>query len=756
MKERNQQFAVMHKVPTPSHVLKSNMSKLKVNIEDVYQYSVEFFPEVDDSLTKKKRVIVKGASEELLSKLGHYIHLGNNIYSLKKAQSFKAPTNVKDTETEENLEIGVKFIKSISMKGLDRMSSDGIQEVEMVFNIFLKKVMEGQKLFQLRSNSFFDLSTVKDISQTSLMIVTGYFVSISYLKEGLFLTLDTVNEIFKKTNCFDDLLKLKKQGCTEKEIGLFFNGRRVTVPCLKNKSIRISGVNFKMTPKTCIIESESMALSLLWEKKYNVHLSSQIQPLLTYKKDKMTHYLIPEFCYLTGLEEDSRQCSKVMSELAQCGTDPTEKFTKIQGMFNNLIKSKAFNECGLELSSLPEALPTKILPAPLLSLGKAKYFTMQDLSKGVPVMNPINFSKWLCIYEKDSYSLAESLYTTMQKASPKLQISISEPEWLELSNLNSRDVQQFLKGTASAQFQFVLVLLSDRRQYVQIKKLLEVDLGITSQFVHLTPKKVSSFSIASNIIKQINLKIGGELYKVDLPNEVPKNTMFVGIDVCHCGRESIVGFYSNASTTLSRCYCDTAPQKKGQEIISILVPFYKKALQLYLHDQKKLPDYIMIYRDGVGRSQRKQVISVELPQVINVFKNFKGDYNPKVTLIIVNKRIHQRFIKENHGIFANPQPGTIVDDYVIEKDCSNFYLVSAISRIGTVRPAHYYIAYNENKEVTTEVIQKVSFATSHMYSHAGCPVKVPAHIALADKKANLMSILRGNSNEKLIFTQSFI
>jgi aubergine-like protein len=260
----------------------------------------------------------------------------------------------------------------------------------------------------------------------------------------------------------------------------------------------------------------------------------------------------------------------------------------------------------------------------------------------------------------------------------------------------------------------------------------------------------------SNIIRQINIKLGGESYKVELPKEVPANTMFVGIDVCHFGRDSIVGFYSNANTTLARCYCDTAPQKKGKEIISILVPFYKKALDTYFKDHNKLPEYILIFRDGVGNRQRRQIISLELPQVLEAIKSYKAGYNPNITLVIANKRIHQRFFKEHLGTISNPVPGTIVDDFVTEKNIVNFFLISATSRVGTVRPSNYYIAYNDKKSITAEVIQKVAFATACMYYNGGGPVKVPAHIHLADKKANLMSILNGASNEKLILSQSFI
>jgi len=48
-------------------------------------------------------------------------------------------------------------------------------------------------------------------------------------------------------------------------------------------------------------------------------------------------------------------------------------------------------------------------------------------------------------------------------------------------------------------------------------------------------------SVASNIMKQINSKIGGESVRVKLPEFMTTSkVMIVGIDVCHQGKNSIV------------------------------------------------------------------------------------------------------------------------------------------------------------------------------------------------------------------------
>ena len=95
-----------------------------------------------------------------------------------------------------------------------------------------------------------------------------------------------------------------------------------------------------------------------------------------------------------------------------------------------------------------------------------------------------------------------------------------------------------------------------------------------------------------------------------------------------------------------------------------------------------MPKHIFIYRDGVGDSMRKQVIDQELAQLDkivaleyglgadNVEEETKQEA-PEITLIIVNKRVRQRFFQQtqqNNGsnFIDNPPQGTYVDNGFVE------------------------------------------------------------------------------------------
>lgn len=57
---------------------------------------------------------------------------------------------------------------------------------------------------------------------------------------------------------------------------------------------------------------------------------------------------------------------------------------------------------------------------------------------------------------------------------------------------------------------------------------------------------------ATNILRQINSKAGGDLYNLKFPEELnSKRTMLIGIDVCHAGPQSIVGFSASINKEMS-------------------------------------------------------------------------------------------------------------------------------------------------------------------------------------------------------------
>ena len=75
---------------------------------------------------------------------------------------------------------------------------------------------------------------------------------------------------------------------------------------------------------------------------------------------------------------------------------------------------------------------------------------------------------------------------------------------------------------------------------------------IPSQAVRFSNANKFNLSKATNVIKQINSKAGGDLYYLKFPEVLDKKrTMLIGIDVCHAGPKSIVGFCCSINKEMS-------------------------------------------------------------------------------------------------------------------------------------------------------------------------------------------------------------
>jgi aubergine-like protein len=178
----------------------------------------------------------------------------------------------------------------------------------------------------------------------------------------------------------------------------------------------------------------------------------------------------------------------------------------------------------------------------------------------------------------------------------------------------------------------------------------------------------------------------------------------------------------------------------------------KCALKSYSerHPKKLYPDHFIIYRDGVGDGMRQQVLATEVSQfraaISDVYN--KAAKKPKITLIIVNKRITQRFfVDDGYGNLSNPPSGCIIDSGLVERqDISgvyDFFLIPQNTTQGCVLPTHFYVAYDDST-LTKNVVEKFTFALCHYYYNWAGPIKVPAPCMYAHKIAELFMNLGEN------------
>ena len=99
-------------------------------------------------------------------------------------------------------------------------------------------------------------------------------------------------------------------------------------------------------------------------------------------------------------------------------------------------------------------------------------------------------------------------------------------------------------------------------------------------------------------------------------------------------------------------------------------------------------------------------------------------------MIVVGKRHHVRFFPKNSteaDRSGNCPAGTVVDQDITHPTEFDFYLQSHGGLLGTSRPAHYSVLYDENN-FTADSLQSLSFALCHLYARSTRSVSIPAPV----------------------------
>ena len=108
-----------------------------------------------------------------------------------------------------------------------------------------------------------------------------------------------------------------------------------------------------------------------------------------------------------------------------------------------------------------------------------------------------------------------------------------------------------------------MVILDKKTDYGKIKHIFTKHDVMTQVVLKFTCKKMN-MSVATNVMKQVNSKIGGESIRIKFPSFMStEKVMIIGIDVCHSGRKSVVGFIATTNSNATSFYSDIIIQQKG-------------------------------------------------------------------------------------------------------------------------------------------------------------------------------------------------
>ncbi|CAJ1068058.1 piwi-like protein 1 isoform X1 [Xyrichtys novacula] len=630
------------------------------------------------------------------------------------------------------------------------------------YNIIFRRILRILNMQQIGRN-YYNPRDPLEIKNHNLTIWPGYTTTILRYESAIMLCTDVSHKVLRSETVLDFMVNLRQQCgpqrfaeiCEKELVGL------IVLTKYNNKTYRIDEIAWDHTPKNTFKRNDTdVSFKSYYKSQYNLDITDDSQALLLSRLKRLgpagapppgPALLIPEFCYLTGLTDKMRGDFTVMTELSKhTRLGPSDREARLTRFTSNIQSDseaqKELDTWGLHFDKSLLTLNGRILPGERIFQGSRSYeFNMYsaDWSKemrGVPLIGSPPLNNWFVFYTARNKKETSAFLDNLHRVSSPLGIRMQRPVMIEYEDYQE-SLLRALQHNVTPDAQMVMVVLPNNRKdkYDSVKKYLCVECPVPSQCVvaRTISKPKTIMTVATKIALQMACKIGGELWSVEIPL---KHLMIVGIDCYHdisAGKRSIGALVASLNGSMSRWYSKCVLQHKGQEIMDALKVALSGALKDYLKFNNCLPSRIIVYRDGVGDGQLHSVVNYEISQILESIKSMGHDYVPKLSVVVVKKRVSTRLFTKLNGEPANPPPGTIVDTEITRPEWYDFFIVSQAVRCGSVSPTHYNVIY-DTSGLKPDHMQRLTYKLCHMYYNWQGTIQVPAPCQYAHKLAFLV------------------
>ncbi|XP_014250883.1 piwi-like protein Siwi [Cimex lectularius] len=710
----------------------------------LYQYRVDFAPEEDRTQMRKALLRVH---KEIL---GGYIFDGTVLFVSHRLQPEPLELYSKRDSDQAKIRILVKKAGDLVM---------GDPHYIQLFNILMRKCLDNLNL-QIVGRNFFDASAKVEIRDYKMELWPGYVTSIRQHEQNILMCVEITHKVMRKETALDLMYECMNRN--KQEWKALFEAAvigSVVLTEYNNRTYRVDDIDFDTRPdsKFKLRNNEECSYIEYYMKRYELRIRARDQPMLVSKakpreiRAGMTEiiYLVPELCKLTGLTDDMRSNFQLMRALAEhTRVQPQSRIDKLNSFSNRLRINKNVQDdltCwNMKLAPELVKFQGRIIPQETITYGSGSQLAAgkeADWTKSMrnhPMLVMGNLKNWAICYVARAKADVHSFLASLTKSAISLRFTIPQPLMRELHDDRCGTYIDALDQLISQKNpQLIMCIVPNNRadRYSAIKKKCCVDRAVPTQVVvakNLTSKGV--MSIATKIAVQINCKIGGTPWSVNIPL---LGLMVVGYDVCHDtmnkGR-SYGAMVASLNSTLSRYYSTATPHTSGEELSNDLSINLVKAMVKYRqYNDGKLPAYVMIYRDGVGEGQIPFVFSHEVQIIKEKLMALYNGALPKMAFIIVTKRLNTRIFHQN----KNPPPGTVIDDCITSPEKYDFFLVSQSVRQGTVSPTAYNVI-DDSSQLSPDRMQRLTYKMTHLYFNWSGTVRVPAQCQYAHKLAFLV------------------
>ena len=791
-----QQINFLPKPPIDPKKLKYivNSKKVYANLYEIfltktlklYQYPYKVDPEVEAGDFNIRLKIYKSCYPELKAIYGECLISGDSLFGTKKIEEMK---NVKTSVYIKNrgkLDYTLLFEKCTTERTINQEDIRKDPLTKQFLELIIRDILHSNPKLEFYKDIFVLTTDKQTINQDNISVsfYPGFTTSFMETDNGNFLNVTLKNKIIQNDSVLqyinDNYDGYKTKVGLQKEMNEDLKGRQFKTSYRKG-NYKIDEIIFDQSPKTHTINYQGKTRNLIeyYKMAHGLIIKDINQPLILVRTIRngspQSTYYVPELCSFSGLEDSDTKNGQFMKELAIYTKLKPDDRVKKTNEFIKLLEDNSTDEkhpisakkkkeqYGIDIKPTANLFDAYYIEETKLIGGKNKVVKASD--RTFPVLDKVPMTNWICFYEKKNYDDADNLFKTMAKASNAYGLKVSEPKWIEMAN-NSKakdwidTAEDYFPPDEESEFDFVVFLLgrNDDNLYAKLKKHSICKNGYVSQVVKTRSiRKKGALSVCSKILLQINAKLRGTSYKINLTKEVlDRKLMVVGVDSSHIkGKRTGVAMVASINDSFSDFYNkeEIIEEENKSQLKFCVSAFIEEAIEEFKKEKinkGEKPRGIIIYRQGVSL-QQKQYLKDEIAQINECCKT-KGIL---FYYILVNTKTTFKFFEKTSNGYINPQSGLLIMDGITNKNYFEFYIQPQQVTEGSATPTCFHVAYG-NLDFP-EMIPKFTFDLCHIYSNWQGTVRIPNVIKAAEKLAKITAkYTLGELSENLKSGQAYL
>eukprot|EP00826_Nyctotherus_ovalis_P008111 TRINITY_DN12092_c0_g3_i3.p1 TRINITY_DN12092_c0_g3~~TRINITY_DN12092_c0_g3_i3.p1 ORF type:complete len:611 (-),score=123.52 TRINITY_DN12092_c0_g3_i3:52-1884(-) len=553
----------------------TNLFRVSLKLPNyIYVYAVSFENAVTSEFTALRKKYIDVMEGAIREKFGRYVFVGPNLFSERHAGN-KVKLSMGDLQVQAIFKrvsmLSVADIRN-SNNSPNRKDDAREQAAATFLNHIIRSLTYSSGLTPSNSaGSFLKMEEACHIKGTDLKIVPGYKATIRSCDDGILLGVGYTPRVISERTVYQELKKLEGKPDYQEKAREKFANKSVATLYGKKRAYLIEDIAFNKNPNTeskkvesiyrftaygkKMEEKREVNVSEYMLKRYGIKIEHKRQPLLLHEVCKKGYHkgvehLVPELCTLVGVPDSVKMNGSISKKISN-KTKPKlsvkkKKLAAFLNIFSEKEKVKEEEVNDKEEKKMGGAKSDYKLPKDILeewnlkvNLVPTKANARTTLSVNVmldnnatmsairaapmnQILKPVMIKEWLIVHHIDKEAQAAQFTEAISRKAEEFGISMEHPTRKATETISCQGyidaMEEHIKDGGKPQIVVCILSTKSPSDYNEIKKwAITRSSFIQTQIVRSTTldnKKEKPYHY-SNILLQMNAKMGAELWRVD-------------------------------------------------------------------------------------------------------------------------------------------------------------------------------------------------------------------------------------------------